>query len=261
MPPLTICSWNVNGLRAAVRTGDFQEWLASTAPDIAGLQEVKATPDQVPPELFTAAGYAVWWHPAERAGYSGTMLLSRVRPLQVRIGLGIAEYDSEGRVIEADFPGFTLLSAYFPNGGRGGDRMVYKLAFYDAFLAHAHALVAGGRNVVFMGDLNVAHTEIDIARPDENRRSTGFLPIEREWMDRVIAHGFADTFRSLNPEARDVYTYWDAWRERRARNIGWRIDYVCVSNDLLPAVRDAFVQPSVMGSDHCPVGIHLELPA
>jgi exodeoxyribonuclease-3 len=258
MATLTICSWNVNGLRATLRTGDLQAWLENTRPDVAGLLEVKATPAQVEAVAWEAAGYSCWWHHAERAGYSGTILLSRVPPAAVRMGLGVPEFDREGRVIEADFEGFTLLTVYFPNAGRGG-RLDFKFAFYDAFLAHVDALRAAGRPVVFMGDLNIAHAEIDLARPQEALKGTGFLPEERAWIDRLLAHGYVDTFRALNPEARDVYTYWDAWRERRARNVGWRIDYVLVSEDLLPRVRRAFVQPEVMGSDHCPVGIELEV--
>jgi len=261
MTKLTICSWNVNGLRAAVRTGDFQGWLASTSPDIAGLQEVKALPEQIEASLWEPAGYACHWHAAERAGYSGALLLTKVAPLAVRTGIGIDDFDREGRMIEADFPGFTLITCYFPNAGNKAIRLDFKLNFYALFLEHIKALRSAGKSVMFMGDLNVAHTEMDVARPEEALKGTGFLPVEREWLDRIAAAGFVDTFRHLNPDARDVYSYWDAWRERRARNVGWRIDYVFVSSDLLPCVKRAFIENAVMGSDHCPVGIELELPA
>lgn len=260
MPNYTICSWNINGLRATLKTGDLQQWLAASAPGIVGLQEVKATEDQVDQAAWQDLGYTATWHCAERAGYSGALLLARTEPSLVTCGLGLPEFDVEGRVIRAEYPGFTLITAYFPNGGNKGVRLPYKYQFYDAFLRHINALRAAGRSVVFMGDLNVAHHEIDVARPDEAIKGTGFLPEERAWLDRFESHGWVDTFRALHPEARDVYSYWDAWRDRRARNVGWRIDYVWVSPDLLPHVREAFIRADVMGSDHCPVGIRLELP-
>ena len=259
MAAITISSWNINGIRATIKTGSLQDWLATSAPDIVGLQEVKALPAQLPTEPWAELGYRSYWHPADRAGYSGALMLSKHEPLSVRLGLGIAQFDSEGRVIEAEFPQFTVLSSYFPNAGRGVDRMSYKFDFYAAFLARADALRAEGKSVIFMGDFNVAHHEIDVARPDEALKGTGFLPDERAWIDRIIEHGYVDTFRALHPDATDAYSYWDAWRDRRARNVGWRIDYVFVSEDLLPKVRRAFIQPEVMSSDHCPVGIELEI--
>ena len=259
MSTVTICSWNVNGLRATLKSGHMQRWLETTSPDIAGFQEVKATPEQVPDEPWTALGYRSWWHPAQRPGYSGAILLSKEEPLDVRVGLGLEQFDAEGRVIEADFPEYTVITSYFPNAGRGIERMAYKLHYYAAFLEHVNDLRGKGRSVVFMGDFNVAHNEIDLARPDEALKGTGFLPEERAWVSKIIENGYLDTFRTLNPDVRDAYSYWDAWRERRARNIGWRIDYVMVSEDLLPRVKRAFIQSDVMGSDHCPVGIELEL--
>ena len=259
MTSLTICSWNVNGLRATIKGGFLEGWLAATRPDIVGMQEVKATPEQVDEAAWAPLGYAGTWHTAERAGYSGALLLSLPEPRSVRTGLGIPAFDAEGRVIEAEYEDFTLLTSYFPNAGRGVERMAYKHDYFAAFLARCDTLRAEGRSVIFMGDMNVAHTEIDLARPDEALKGTGFLPEERAWIDRFIEHGYVDTFRALNPDARDAYSYWDAWRERRARNIGWRIDYVFVSEDLMPRVKRAFIQPEIMGSDHCPVGIELEL--
>jgi exodeoxyribonuclease-3 len=255
-----ICSWNVNGLRATLKTGDLQAWLAAKQPDVVGMQEVKATPEQVDPSAWRDLGYMESWHTAQKPGYSGALLLYRAPPERIMAGLGIPEYDSEGRVIQAEYPGFTLLTAYFPNGGKkDGSRLEFKLAFYQAFLDRVNAIRASGRGVVFMGDLNTAHAEIDVARADEAAKGTGFLPAERAWIDRYIAEGYVDTFRALNPEARDAYTYWDAWRDRRARNVGWRIDYVMVSAGLLPRVRRAFIESTVMGSDHCPVGIEIEV--
>jgi len=258
VPSLTICSWNINGIRATIKTGDLQRWLGETAPDIVGMQEVKAISEQVE-DVWKDLGYSCWWHPAKRAGYSGILLLSKQEPLDVRIGLGIERFDDEGRVIEADFPEFTVITSYYPNAGRGDERMAYKLDFYAAFLERVNELRSKGRSVVFMGDFNVAHNEIDLARPDEALKGTGFLPQEREWISRIIQNGYVDTFRALHPDERDAYSYWDAWRDRRARNIGWRIDYVFVSELLAPRVKRAFIQQEIMGSDHCPVGIEIEL--
>lgn len=257
---MQICSWNINGLRATIKGGQLREWLETSRPDIVGMQEVKATPEQVDESGWTELGYRSWWHPAEKAGYSGALLLSRYEPSDVRLGLGSPEFDAEGRVIQAEFADFTLITAYFPNSGRGADRLKYKEEFCSALLNRANAIRASGRHVIFMGDLNIAHTGMDIARPEENLKSAGYLPEERAWMDRFIAEGYVDTFRTLHPDARDAYTYWDAWRERRARNIGWRIDYVMVDSALMPRVRNAFIRADIMGSDHCPVGIELELP-
>jgi exodeoxyribonuclease III len=256
---LTICSWNVNGLRASLKAGDFQVWLADSTPDIVGLQEVKARPDQVDSAPWLDVGYHETWNPAEKAGYSGALLLAKTPPKSVSLGMGVEKFDHEGRMIEAEFEDITVITCYFPNGGRKLDRLDFKLAFYDAFLARVNELRAEGRQVVFMGDLNVAHHEVDIERPDENRKSTGFLEVERAWVDRLHEEGWVDTFRSLNPETTGAYTYWDAWRERRARNIGWRIDYVFADQSLMPRVTRAFIQSNIMSSDHCPVGIEIDL--
>ena len=259
MAPLRICSWNVNGLRAGLRSGTFAAWLRESAPDIAGLQEVKARPEQVEERPWLDSGHEAIWHPAEDAGYSGAILLAKTPPppASVRLGLETPAFAREGRVIEADFGAFVLLTSYFPNAGRKLARLDFKLAYYEAFLERITALRDEGRSVVFMGDLNVAHAEIDVARPNE--KETGFLPVEREWLDRVIASGFVDTFRAIHPDRREAYSYWDPWRRRRERNIGWRIDYVFVSEDLLPSVRRAFIERETMGSDHCPVGVELDL--
>jgi len=259
MATLKICSWNINGMRATVKTGDFQGWLSSSAPDIIGLQEVKATPAQLDAATWEGHGYRTFWHPAERAGYSGVLLLTKQEPLSVKTGIGIEEFDVEGRLIEAEFPDFILLAVYFPNAGKG-DRLPFKLEFFTRFLEKVTGLRAAGKSVVFMGDVNIAHREIDLARPAEAVKGTGFLPVEREWIDRFAEAGFVDTFRALHPDEEGAYTYWDAWRERRARNVGWRIDYVFVSSDLMPRVKSAFIESSIMGSDHCPVGIELDVP-
>lgn len=184
---MRISSWNINGLRASLKTGDFMKWLSETQPDIVGLQEVKATPEQLGFDMpWRELGYKDWWKPAAKSGYSGALLLSKVDPIEVRLGIGDAEFDSEGRVIEADFPGFTFVTAYFPNSGRGEDRVDYKVRFNATFLARMDAIRAEGRNVLWVGDMNVAHTEDDIARPDENRGVAGFLDVERAYIDSTL---------------------------------------------------------------------------
>ena len=259
MTAVRICSWNVNGIRPTLQRGEFQAWLDSSEPDVVGLQEVKAFPGQVDAAVWESRGYRAWWHPAERPGYSGALLLSRLEPLDVTPGLGYPAFDVEGRVIKADFGAFTLLTAYFPNSARHGARLEFKEAFCEAFLAVVNGLRAEGRRVVFMGDLNIAHHEIDLARPAESEGSAGWLPEERAWMDRYVEEGWVDTFRALHPDAVGAYTYWEPWRDRRARNIGWRIDYVCADRALFPRVREAFIEADIMGSDHCPVGIVLDI--
>jgi exodeoxyribonuclease-3 len=178
-------------------------------------------------------------------------------PADVRYDFGRSGLDLEGRVIIAEYPGYTLFDIYFPNGGAENRRVPYKMDFYDAFLKYADSRKAEGKKLVICGDVNTAHKEIDLARPKENVKKTGFLPEERAWMDKFVGHGYVDTFRHFNKEP-NQYSYWDIKTGARARNVGWRIDYFFVSENLLPAVRKAFIMPEVMGSDHCPVGIILE---
>lgn len=256
---MRIASWNVNGIRHAIQTGDLAGWLQASAPDVAGFQEVKATPEQVAERPWRDLGYREWWHPAQRSGYSGILLVAKPEPDAVRIGLDIPEYDAEGRVIEATFGNLSILTTYFPNGQKKNVRVPFKLQFIDAFFRRVQELRAVGRSVVFMGDLNVAHTDGDLARPAEAAGNTGVLPEERAWIDRFLAEGYCDTFRHFHLDDFEAYTFWDPWRDRRKRNIGWRIDYVFVSGDLVPRVRAAFIEPQIMGSDHCPVGIDLDL--
>ena len=256
---MRICSWNVNGIRHAISTGDLGNWLQASAPDIAGFQEVKAAPEQVTERPWLDFGYREWWHPAERSGYSGILFLAKTEPDAIRLGLGLPDYDAEGRVIEATFGNLSVLATYFPNGQKKNVRVPFKLQFIEAFFRRVQELRAAGRSVVFMGDLNVAHTDDDLERPQEAAGNTGVLPEERAWIDRFINEGYLDTFRHLHPGDFQSYTFWDPWRDRRKRNIGWRIDYVFVSGDLGPRLRAAFTEPRVMGSDHCPVGIDLEI--
>jgi exodeoxyribonuclease-3 len=261
MGTLTLISWNINGARAIYKAG-FMEWFAAAGPDILCLQETRAEPEQVPADLREPDGYCGHWHAcARKKGYSGTALLSKPRPLSVTFGLGYPQFDDEGRTIIADYGDFVLLNCYFPNGGNDHGRVPYKLAFYEAFLEKCEALRAAGKGVVFCGDVNTAHCEIDLAHPKENVGRTGFLPEERAWLDLVTATGYVDTFRHFHPDLAGQYTWWSVPMRARERNVGWRIDYYFVSPDLLPRVQDAFILPEVRGSDHCPVGIRLESSA
>ena len=253
--PIRALSWNVNGLRAVHRKG-FLEWFGAANPDILCLQETKATPDQLPAVVRNVEGYHSYFSTGERKGYSGVGLYSKIEPERVAYGFGIEEFDREGRVIIADYPDFTLFNIYYPNGQSSQDRLDYKMSFYDVFLEFVEKTRSGGRSIVVCGDLNTAHKPIDLARPGPNEKVSGFLPIEREWMDKFIGHGYVDTFREYNQEPGN-YTYWDQMSRARARNVGWRIDYFFVSEDLTPRLKGAHIFPDVMGSDHCPVGIDI----
>lgn len=251
-----LLSWNVNGIRAVMGKG-FLDWLNKESPDILCLQETKAQPDQLDADLREPAGYHVYWAYPERKGYSGVAVFAKDKPLDIRYDFGDSDLDLEGRVIVAEYPGFTLFNVYFPNGKSGQERLDYKMTFYDTFLKYADSLKAAGKKLVTCGDVNTAHKEIDLARPKENSKVSGFLPEERAWIDKFVAHGYVDTFRHFNQEP-DQYTWWDMKSGARARNVGWRIDYFFVSEDLLPSVKKAFIMPEVMGSDHCPIGIVLK---
>lgn len=255
---LTLLSWNVNGLRAVARKG-FLPWFQQAQPDILCMQETRVEATDLPEEIVQLPGYYAHWHPAEtRKGYSGTGLLSRIRPLEVSTGIGIPEFDQEGRTQIARYETFTLINCYFPNGRRDQLRVPYKLAFYEAFLERCETLRRSGQAVIFCGDVNTAHRPIDLSHPGPNRNASGFLPEERVWMDRFTEAGYVDTFRAFHPNATEQYTWWSVATRARERNIGWRIDYFFVAAEVLPRVRDAFILPEVMGSDHCPVGIVLE---
>lgn len=250
---MKLITWNINGIRAAEKKG-LLDYLAATDADVVCLQETKAQPDQIPFTLSNVPGWQAWFHSAERKGYSGTAVYSKINPVKVEYGLGQPEFDTEGRTIIVDFSDFLLYNIYFPNGGSGEERLDFKLRFYECFHAHVLARVAEGRQVVVCGDFNTAHHEIDIARPKENVKVSGFMPIERAFLDRFVASGFVDTFRMYNQEP-GQYTWWDQKSRARDRNIGWRLDYFYVSRGLADRVRDAFIQMDIMGSDHCPAGV------
>ena len=257
MRQLRIISWNVNGVRS-VRSKGFLEKLLAGGPDIVCLQETKIQLDQLDDYLKEPPRYHAYWAFPQRKGYGGEATFSVEKPVNVRYDLGGSGLDIEGRVIAAEYPWFTLFNIYFPNGKQGPERVSYKMAFYDAFLKHADSLRKAGKKLIICGDVNTAHNEIDIARPKENSKVSGFLPIERAWMDKFVAHGYVDTFRHFNQEP-GQYTWWDMKTGARARNVGWRIDYFFVSDDLLPAVTASFMMKDVMGSDHCPIVLDLKL--
>lgn len=260
MPQYSIVSWNVNGVRAAERKG-FCNWVSEKGYDIVGIQETKVHDQTILSEaLRNMNNYFSAWHGAtERKGYSGVGLYSKIEPKEVKTFFGENILSREGRIIEAHYDDFVLLNIYFPNGGRSRERLEYKLNFYKEFVIYLEQLQKKYTNIIFMGDVNTAHHEIDLARPKENINTSGFMPIEREWLDRFESIGFVDTFRMFYPEMQDVYTWWDMKTRARARNVGWRIDYVWVSESLKTQVSEAFVDSAQMGSDHCPVGVTLNL--
>jgi exodeoxyribonuclease-3 len=256
---LRIISWNVNGIRAWYKKGKL-EWLLEESPDMFCIQETKAEYEQLPEELKNIPGYTPYFdHSKGRKGYSGVAIYTKIKPEKVDYALGVPELDQEGRFIALHFKDFTLINTYFPNGGGGPIRLAYKLEYYDAFLKYVNKLTKKGVSVVFCGDINTAHTEIDLARPKENVMNTGFLPIERAWLDKVVEHGFIDTFRLIHGNIAGAYTYWDMKTFARDRNVGWRIDYFFVSPDLKDKVKKAEILNEILGSDHCPLEISLAI--
>jgi exodeoxyribonuclease III len=252
---MKLVSWNVNGIRAVVKNGYWEPFLRDVKPDIFCLQETKAAPEQLSEDILRPNGFTSFFSSSKlKKGYSGVALYSKIEPLSVIYGMGIPEFDDEGRIVGAEFEDFWLMNVYFPNGGQGPHRLDYKLRFYDAFLPFIDGL-RKQKPVIFCGDLNVAHEEIDLARPTENQNTTGFLPEERAWADEVIAAGYVDTFRHFYPERRDAYSYWDMFTRARERNVGWRIDYFFVASEFMPRIKKAEIYSSVYGSDHCPVSI------
>ena len=262
---LNIVSWNVNGIRAVQKRG-FLEWVRETQPDVLAIQETKVNDDTLPGELRDIAGYESYFSFAStRRGYSGVALYSKASnvskpsnpaPRSVERTFGSPEFDDEGRHLIADFGEFILVNVYFPNGRSSPERLDYKMRYYEAFLEFAREAVADGKNLAICGDFNTAHREIDLARPRENAKTSGFLPEERAWIDSLIDAGFIDTFRMFNASA-DQYSWWSQRSGARSRNVGWRLDYFFVNEGFRHRVTAAPIHSSVMGSDHCPVAIQL----
>lgn len=252
---MKLATWNVNGIRAAWDKG-FAKWFQDLSADIVCLQEVKAQPEQLIEEMRQPKGYEAIWHPAQKKGYSGLVVLTKKAPLSVA-KLGMKKFDEEGRVLVCEFPDFTLINAYFPNSQRDHARLGFKLEFCDAMLTLMNSLRAAGKNLLVCGDFNIAHKEIDLKNPKQNQDNAGFLPQERQWMDRVVSSGYVDTFRKFNPGP-EQYTWWSYRPTIRERNIGWRLDYFVANGEFSDRLKRVEHQPQVLGSDHCPVLLELK---
>lgn len=249
---MKLISWNVNGLRACMQKG-FEEYFKEADADIFCLQETKLQEGQID---FAPEGYYCYWNYAEKKGYSGTAVFSKIRPISVTYGLGIEEHDREGRVITLEYEDFRLICVYVPNSQRGLTRLDYRMAWEDAFADYVCRLDAD-KPVIWCGDLNVAHAEIDLKNPRTNRGNAGFTDEERAKMSDIFAKGFTDSFRFFYPDTKDAYSWWSYMGSAREKNVGWRIDYFCVSRRLEERMTDASIHPDVMGSDHCPVELDL----
>lgn len=253
---IKIISWNVNGIRASLKKG-LADYVVREQPHIFCVQETKAEREQVPTDIWPPPGYNDFYHSCSvRGGYSGVATFSTIDPIHVNRNIGLERFDQEGRVMQTDFEQFTLLNVYFPNGGARDERLLYKLDFYDAFFEYCEGLRSQGKRLIICGDYNTAHHPIDLARPNENKKTSGFMDVERVKLDHIQQLGYVDTFRIFNQEP-GQYTWWDVKTRSRERNIGWRIDYHWVTEDLVPFVHNAYHQADQQGSDHCPVVLEL----
>jgi exodeoxyribonuclease III len=252
---MKLISWNVNGIRAAEKKGLFEFMLEQDA-DVYGLQETKAHKEQLHDGILNREGYTSYWSQGLQKGYSGTAVYTKVVPISYVDHNEDPILRNEGRINHLEFEKFHFFNVYFPNGGRGGDRLIYKLDFYKRFLELVTELDKT-KPVIFCGDVNTAHKEIDLARPKENVKTSGFMPEEREWVDKFIEAGYVDAFRKFNQEP-GQYSYWDQITKARTRNVGWRIDYFFVSEKIIDKVKDCRLLMEVMGSDHCPVVLEIE---
>ena len=250
----SILSWNVNGIRAVLKSG-FLEWLTGAQPDILCLQETRALESDLDESVLRPGGYVSFWNPAQKKGYSGTAVFTKKPPVSVGV-LGLPDFDNEGRLQVVEFPKYTILNGYWPNSQSERARLPYKLAFCEAVTTHANALVASGKNVILCGDFNIAHAPIDLTNPKENENNAGYYIEERQAMTAFLGNGYVDTFRHLQPE-KVQYSWWSYRTRARERNIGWRIDYHCVNQAFIKRVKRAWILDEVMGSDHCPVGIEV----
>ncbi len=248
-------SWNVNGIRAAAKKG-YLQWMAGSNGDVICVQEIKAKPEQLTDDLLRPHPFESFWCPAKKPGYSGLVTYSKRTPLQVGTGLGIDEFDDEGRVQWLEFPQCVVVNAYFPNSQREHARLPYKLRFCDQIKLFLDQWRAKGKHVVLCGDYNIAHQEIDLANPKSNRKNAGFLPEERQWMSDFLADDYVDIFRERNPDG-GHYTWWSNRKGVRERNVGWRLDYHCVDRGLVSRVNSVQHHPQTLGSDHCPVSLGL----
>lgn len=252
-----IITYNVNGIRSAMSKG-WLEWLKAVNPDMLCMQEIKAAPEQIGLLQFEEMGYHTYWYPAEKKGYSGVAIFSKIKPKHVEYGCGQKEYDAEGRIIRADYDTFSLMSAYFPSGSSGEERQAFKMKFLDFFLPYTLNLRKKIPNLIISGDYNICHKPIDIHNPISNKNSSGFLPEERQWMDKFTESGFIDTFRYFNKEPHQ-YTWWSFRANARAKNLGWRIDYHMATNTLEKKLARSVILPEAKHSDHCPVVLEITI--
>lgn len=256
---MKIITYNVNGIRSAI-SKNWLAWLQATDADVVCLQEIKATPDVLQSELFLLEqmGYHHYWFPAQKKGYSGTAVFTKQKPVHVEYGCGIPDFDFEGRCLRVDFEELSVMSVYFPSGSSGEDRQAFKFRFLDEFGDYLHKLQWAFPKLVVCGDYNICHKPIDIHNPKSNANSSGFLPEEREWMEKLLESGFVDTFRHFNKEPHQ-YTWWSFRAGARGKNLGWRIDYNLVTQELKPYLKRAAILPEAKHSDHCPVLLELDL--
>ncbi|RYD98557.1 MAG: exodeoxyribonuclease III [Sphingobacteriales bacterium] len=255
---MKIISYNVNGLRSAMNKG-LVEWLRTENPDVICFQEIKAHKENVDYKQFEDLGYETYWYPAQKKGYSGVAIFSKIKPDEVRYGNNYDQSNLEGRVLSADFGNTTLISAYFPSGTSGEERQTYKYQWLDEFFEYINELKAAGRSIIICGDYNICHKPIDIHNPVSNKNSSGFLPEERAWMDKWFDNHLIDTFRLFYPDLIDQYSWWSYRANARANNKGWRIDYISVTTDLKDQVSAAGILPDARHSDHCPVVAEIKL--
>lgn len=255
---MKIISYNVNGLRSAMNKG-LVEWLGNENPDVICFQEIKAHKENVDYKQFEDLGYDTYWYPAQKKGYSGVAIFSKIKPDEVRYGNNYEQSNLEGRVLSADFGNTTLISAYFPSGTSGEERQTYKYQWLDEFFEYINELKAAGRSIIICGDYNICHKPIDIHNPVSNKNSSGFLPEERAWMDKWFDNNLVDTFRLFYPDLIDQYSWWSYRANARANNKGWRIDYISVTTDLKDKVSAAGILPDAKHSDHCPVMAEVKL--
>jgi len=252
----TIYSYNVNGLRAAINKG-FDVWLKEAQPDVICLQEIKVKEEQIDTAVFDRMGYRQYWYSAQKPGYSGVAILCKDKPDKVVYGMGIEKYDAEGRMIRADFGDVSVFSVYFPSGTTGELRQSFKMEFLDDFLQWTETLRKERPNLVFSGDYNIAHTDIDINFPRKHDKMSGFLPEERAWVDQYLAHGYVDTFRLFHKEP-NMYSWWSYRQQARVKNLGWRIDYHTVTDTLTSRIKDASILHNIVHSDHCPIAVTVD---
>ena len=251
---MKIISWNINGIRAIYKK-NFLDWFIATNADIVCLQEIKAQKEQIPSDLLELKNYFFYFNPAIKKGYAGMAVYTKQKPLKVEYKLGLNRFDQEGRILQLEYPSFILINVYLPHGGRQKENLDYKLKVYDYLLEYLQK--SKDRNIILIGDFNIAHQDIDLARPRQNQNNIMFTPEERQQIDKIINLGFLDSFREFHKEG-SHYTWWPYMAKARQRNLGWRIDYIFISKELTKNLKDAFILPEIMGSDHCPIGIEIK---